>query len=64
VSPTTYDHTSVLKLIETKWNLPPLTKRDAAAVAPLDMLDLEGPAAFLEPPVLPAPATPWGTWAP
>ena len=27
----TLDHTSVLKLIEEKWNLPPLTRRDAAA---------------------------------
>ena len=62
VSSTTYDHTSVLKLIETKWNLPPLTRRDAAATAPLDMLDLDGPPAFLDPPTLPAPATPWGTW--
>jgi phospholipase C len=26
-----YDHTSVLKMIETRWNLPPLTVRDAQA---------------------------------
>jgi phospholipase C len=26
---TLYDHTSILKLIEWQWNLPPLTKRDA-----------------------------------
>ena len=64
VSHTTYDHTSILKLIEVKWNLPPLTSRDAAAVAPLDMLDLDGPPAFLTPPDLPAPAQPWGTWTP
>ncbi len=64
VSHTIYDHTSVLKLIETKWNLPPLTRRDAAAVAPLDMLDLDGPPAFLTPPVLPPAAQPWGTWEP
>ena len=64
VSHTVYDHTSVLKLIETKWNLPPLTARDAAAVAPLDMLDLEGPPAFLTPPTLPGPAVKWGTWEP
>jgi phospholipase C len=62
VSHTTYDHTSVLKLIETKWNLPPLTKRDAEAVAPLDMLDLAAPPAFLTPPTATAAATPWGTW--
>src|ERR1039457_7074731 len=34
------DHTSVLKLVEEKWNLPPLTARDAAARSPLDALDL------------------------
>ncbi len=59
VSSTAYDHTSVLKLIEQKWNLPPLTERDRAAVAPLDMIDLHAPPAFLVPPTLPAPATAW-----
>jgi phospholipase C len=54
-----YDHTSILKLIERKWNLPPLTKRDAAAVDPLDALNLDGPPHFLTPPALPAPARPW-----
>jgi phospholipase C len=54
-----YDHTSVLKLIERKWNLPPLTRRDAAAVDPLDALDLNSPPHFLTPPTLPAPARPW-----
>jgi len=49
------DHTSVLKLIEQKWNLPPLTHRDAAALSPLGALDLEGPPKFLTPPDLPAP---------
>jgi phospholipase C len=28
---TPLDHTSILKTIETRWNLPPLTRRDAAA---------------------------------
>jgi phospholipase C len=54
-----YDHTSVLKLIERKWNLPPLTRRDAAATDPLEALDLDGPPAFLTPPALPEPARPW-----
>jgi phospholipase C len=54
-----YDHTSATRLIEEKWNLPPLTRRDAAATAPWDMLDLDAPPAFLDPPRLPAPATPW-----
>ena len=48
------DHTSVLKLIEEKWNLPPLTRRDAAAISPLGALDLDAPPAFLTPPPLPA----------
>jgi phospholipase C len=56
VDSTVYDHTSVLRLIEDKWNLPPLTRRDAAAAAPLAALDLDGQPAFLTPPVLPAPA--------
>ena len=56
------DHTSVLRLVEEKWNLPPLTRRDAAAATPLSALDLAGPPAFLDPPDLPAPALAWGTW--
>jgi phospholipase C len=56
------DHTSVLKLVEQKWNLPPLTARDAAAASPLSALDLTGPPAFLEPPSLPKPALTWGSW--
>jgi phospholipase C len=56
------DHTSVLKLVEEKWNLPALTARDAAAVSPLDALDLTGPPAFLEPPSLPEPSLKWGSW--
>jgi phospholipase C len=57
-----FDHTSVLKLIEEKWNLPALTRRDAAATSPLGALDLTAPPAFLTPPRLPAPALAWGTW--
>ena len=49
-----YDHTSILKLVETKWNLPALTYRDANAHAPLDMLDLRRPS-FAEPPTLAQP---------
>jgi phospholipase C len=56
------DHTSVLKLVEQKWNLPPLTARDAAAASPLSALDLTGPPAFLDPPSLPKPARSWGSW--
>src|SRR5580692_3550831 len=57
-----FDHTSVLKLVEEKWNLPALTRRDAAATSPLGALDLTAPPAFLTPPRLPAPALAWGTW--
>jgi phospholipase C len=57
-----FDHTSVLKLVEEKWNLPALTRRDAAATSPLGALDLTGPPAFLEPPSLPKPALSWGSW--
>jgi phospholipase C len=57
-----FDHTSVLKLIEEKWNLPPLTARDAAAKAPLNALDLTSPPAFGKPPELPEPRLKWGSW--
>ncbi|HVT66885.1 MAG TPA: alkaline phosphatase family protein [Trebonia sp.] len=57
-----FDHTSILKLVEEKWNLPALTQRDAAATSPLGALDLTAPPAFLTPPELPAPALAWGTW--
>ncbi len=58
VSHTVYDHTSVLRLVETKWNLPALTRRDAAANDLLDMVDFNGPPAFLHPPALHAAADP------
>ncbi len=57
-----FDHTSVLKLIEEKWNLPALTRRDAAALSPIGALDLAAPPAFGTPPLLPAPSLPWGSW--
>jgi phospholipase C len=58
----TLDHTSVLRLVEQKWNLPPLTRRDAAAATPLSALDLGSPPAFAEPPELPAHSLAWGSW--
>ena len=54
VSHVVHDHTSILKLVETKWNLPVLTHRDAAADDLLDCIDLQGPPAFLKPPKLAA----------
>ncbi len=50
-----YDHTAILRLIQRKWNLPPLTARDAAAADLLDAVDLDGPGPFLTPPRLPDP---------
>ncbi len=57
-----FDHTSVLKLIEEKWNLPALTRRDAAAISPIGALDLNSAPAFATPPQLPAPSLTWGSW--
>jgi phospholipase C len=54
VSHRVFDHTSILKLVETKWNLPALTLRDANATAMLDMLDLHHPW-FATPPKLAQP---------
>jgi phospholipase C len=56
------DHTSVLRLVEEKWNLPALTARDAAANMPLDALDFTSTPAFLKPPTLPEPSLKWGSW--
>ena len=58
VSHVVHDHTSVLKLLETKWNLPALTRRDANASDLLDMVDLTAKPRFLHPPVLSRPANP------
>ncbi|HEY2665960.1 MAG TPA: alkaline phosphatase family protein [Actinomycetota bacterium] len=58
VSHVVHDHTSILKLVETKWNLPALTYRDANASNLLDSLDLRASAPpFLKPPALPPPNT-------
>jgi phospholipase C len=56
VSHVVHDHTSILKLVETKYNLPPLTRRDQQADNLLDSLDFGAPPAFATPPALPAPA--------
>jgi phospholipase C len=56
-----HDHTSVLATIESKWNLPALTYRDANARTLEDFLDLSH-AAFLEPPgSIVEPPAPVGT---
>ncbi|HVV77031.1 MAG TPA: alkaline phosphatase family protein [Mycobacteriales bacterium] len=52
-----HDHTSVLRFIEQKWNLPAMTRRDANAHGLLDFLDFSRPR-LLDPPALPQPADP------
>jgi phospholipase C len=52
VSHTVYDHTSILKFIETRFGLPALGKRDAAADSMLDLFDFGSPP-FVTPPALP-----------
>ncbi len=58
VSHVVSDHASLCRLIESKWNLPAMTKRDAAASNLLDMVDFSSSPAFLTPPTLAAPANP------
>ncbi len=57
VSHVVHDHTSILKFIETKFNLGAMTYRDANADDLLDTLDFANPG-FREPPLLPAPGLP------
>jgi phospholipase C len=54
VTSVTHDHTSILAMVERKWNLTPLTGRDATAADLSDFLDLSRPA-FAQPPRLAAP---------
>jgi phospholipase C len=55
VSHVIYDHTSILRFIETRFDLPALTNRDANAQPMLDLFDFSHPA-LLNPPLL-SPAT-------
>jgi phospholipase C len=62
VSHQTFDHTSILKLVETKWNLPALTYRDANAGNMLDFFDLKAARPpFAEPPELASAANPFSS---
>ena len=63
VSHTVYDHTSILKTVEKKWNLPALTRRDANAEDVLAMVDFTSKPQFLHPPKLPDPANPVGSYS-
>jgi phospholipase C len=57
VSHVVHDHTSVLRFIETKFNLGALTYRDANASNLLDCFEFSRPA-FRDPPVLATPGLP------
>ena len=54
VSHKTFDHTSVLRLIQARFDLPAMTARDANASPPYDFFDFVNPP-FVEPPSLPDP---------
>ncbi len=55
VGHTLYDHTSITRFIEAKFNIPALTARDANATPPMDLFDFTDPPAFLTPPTLTTP---------
>jgi phospholipase C len=57
VSHTNRELTSILKLVETRFNLAPLTARDAAADDMTEFFDFVNPPAFITPPALPAQPT-------
>ena len=59
VSHTVFDHASVLKLIEWRWNLPPLTVRDAEAANLAEVLDFAN--ANVSAPSYPVPETDFPT---
>jgi phospholipase C len=57
-----YDHTSILKMIEWRWNLQPLTVRDDAARNLAEILDFSQQQ--LSAPIYPVPFGPFGTPCP
>jgi phospholipase C len=57
-----YDHTSVLRLIEWRWALPPLTIRDATANNLAELLDFSHPQ--LEAPTFAVPGFTWPQFCP
>ncbi len=62
VSHQVFDHTSILKLVETKWNLPALTFRDANAANMLDFFDFTATKPpFADPPALRPPRNPFSS---
>ncbi len=51
VAPWTYDHTSVLNMIEWRFGLSPLTTRDAHARNLAEVLDFTSPPTLIAPPI-------------
>ena len=62
VSSTVYDHASILRLIEWRWGLPPLSERDAQANNLAEALDFMHPETSA--PVIDVPAGPFGDSCP
>jgi len=58
VSHVTYDHTSILRFIETRFDLPALTNRDANAQPMLDLFDFSHAALLNPPPLSPVTVDP------
>ncbi len=58
VSHKVFDHTSVLRFIEARFELPALTKRDANALAPWDVFDFAGAPNLTPPPIPDVPVDP------
>jgi len=60
VSHVVYDHTSILKFVESKWNIPAMTYRDANANNLTDFFDFgAAKPPFAEPPTLAQPLNPF-----
>jgi phospholipase C len=57
VSHVVQEHTAITRFIETVFNLPALTSRDANSDALLDLFDFACPPSFLTPPTAPAAGT-------
>jgi phospholipase C len=58
VSHDVFDHTSILRFIETRFGLPALTRRDAAADPMLDLFDFRHPEFLKAPRLRPAAVNP------
>jgi phospholipase C len=59
VSHAVHEHTSLLKFVETKWNLPAMTYRDANAPDMLEFFEFSGNPPFAHPPALHTPLNPF-----